>query len=284
MPDRSTALRCLVVVLCLTGCRMGVGLFGVGASIGIGAPHAEVELGLDTAAVRIDRHAVDVDVSNDYSYTATIETTRTLLTSAGVRAGQRAEMLFDPATETLAVEEAYAVTRGGERVGVRGDQIITRPSRAAEDAPGFVSTQTTTVLFPQLDVGAKTHVRWRLTSRSAPYLGFHYLYEPELCLPIGEAVVRVSYPNGVVLRHAERGGFTANESANDAGSVVTARLADWPGMRREPSMVASQDVVPSFVVSSLAKWERLGALFHAAAEPNIKVTPRDPGARRQARP
>lgn len=273
MFHRRAAARLLVLCLCLPACRMGIGILGVGASVGIGAPHAEEALGLETAAVRIDRHAVDIDVAHDSSYTATIDTTRTLLTPAGVRAGQRAEMVFDPASESLEVTEAYAVTRGGERVDVRADQIVTRPSRASEDAPGFVSTRTTTVLFPQLDVGATTHVRWRMKSRSAPYLGFHYLYEPELCLPIGEAVVRITAPNGVVLRHAERGGFSAQESANDAGSVLTARLSDWPGLRREPSMVAAADVVPSFAVSSLEKWERLGALFHASVEPNVKVTP-----------
>lgn len=273
MIARSALARVLVVLVCLPACRGGVSILGLGVGVGIGAPHAEVELGLDTPAVRIDRHAVDIALANDYSYSATIETTRTLVTPAGVRAGQRAEMDFEPRSETLAVEEAWAVTPGGERVDVRRDQIITRPSRSAEDAPAFVSTETTTVLFPQLDVGAKTHVRWRLTSKAPPYLGFHYLYEPELCLPIGEAVVRISYPNGVTIRHAERGGFSASEAANDTGGVLTARLADWPGLRREPSMVAAKDVVPSLAVSSVSKWERIGALFNAAVEPNVKVTP-----------
>jgi transglutaminase-like putative cysteine protease len=273
MNFRSFAGRLLLTALVLPGCAFGIGIGGVGFGVGIGAPHAEEPLGLETPAIRIDRHAVAIDVAADLTSDATIETTRTLLTAAGVQAGQRAAMTYDPVTESLDVEEAWVETAGGSRVRVAADQILTRPSAAAEGAPGFVGTRTTTVLFPQLDAGARTYVRWRLTSRTPPSLGFSYLYEPELALPAGEVLVRIEHPASVAIRHAERGGFRAEESGEGARRVLTARLENWPGARREPSMVAAADVVPSFVASTSESWESIGAEFHAAVEPKVRVTP-----------
>jgi transglutaminase-like putative cysteine protease len=274
MPKRTLLCACLAVVaLTAASCRMGVGLFGVGVGVGIGSSHGAEDLGLRSEALRVDRHAVTIDLADDLTYTATIETTRTPLTEAGVQAGQNTSMTFDPRTERVSLEEASVTLADGTRVAVGADHVFTRPSVPAQRAPGFVGTSTTTVLFPQLDVGASTYVRWRREVRATPLLGFNFLYEPELATPVTDVDIRITCPASVTLRHGVRGAVVESESVQDGRRTVVARLTKYEGARHEPDMVAAKDVVPAFVATTLPSWEKIGALFHASVAPSVRVTP-----------
>jgi hypothetical protein len=264
---------CLFAMLTSAACRMGVGVFGVGVGVGIGSSHGAEDLGLRSEALRVDRHAVTIDLADDLTYVAVIETTRTPLTAAGVQAGQSTSTTFDPKTERVTLEEAAVVLADGSRVAVADGDVFTRPSVPAQNAPGFVGTSTTTVLFPQIAAGASTYVRWRREVRATPLLGFNFLYEPELSTPVADVEIRITCPASVALRHGVRGAVVEDETVQDGRRTVVARLSKYEGARPEPGMVAAKDVVPAFVATTLPSWEKIGELFHASVAPSVRVTP-----------
>lgn len=262
-----------VLLLCLAGCLVGVrvGPVGVGGGVRGGAAEQLAELSL--AGIRVDEHLVALSIDEELTYRGTSELRQTLLSPAGVIAGQQVEMTYQPQSGRLELVEAYVLKPDGRRVEVLEDSVFTRPSVSSQQAPAFVSTITTTVLFPQLTVGCQTYVKWRFEDRAIPLLGFNYVYRPSLRLPVTLATVTLSYPTGTPIRFAARGPMDVVSATTEGRTIVIARLNDYPGYTPELHMVAPVDVVPVFVASSLRSWEEIGAKFHAGVADRVEVTP-----------
>lgn len=273
----SKKLCVLLLISCgciYPGCAIRLRLPGIG--IGIGNDPRAVPAELEVGGLRVLDHRVNIVVSRTMASKATVETRRLVSSPLGVMVGQRATMTFDPRTEELVLVEAYMEHQDGTRIPVQEDNVFTRPSEAAQASPGFVHSQTMTVIFPQLQVGSQTYVKWRFRDKSRPLLGFNFLYRPELAVPVDTATITISHPTALPVHYRERGGFEVvklDGPVHGKTSVFQARLTDFRGHAREPAMVSAADVVPLFVATSTESWEEVGRLFHTGFLGRTEVTP-----------
>ena len=132
------------------------------------------------AHVRIDRSDVVYAVNADQTYTETVTIDRTLLTARGIQSRDRSAITYYPDQQTLEVLEAWVDQPDGTRLPVGPESRFTRPSAASQDAPGFTGSLTTTIVYPQLRPGSRTHVKFRRVQTTPPLLGFNAWSEAEL--------------------------------------------------------------------------------------------------------
>ncbi|ANN66005.1 DUF3857 domain-containing transglutaminase family protein [Bordetella bronchialis] len=216
------------------------------------------------------RHEYTVEADKRYTEIRTVET-RLTEAAMGADAGT-ASFDFDPGDESLEVLEAWIQHPDGTRIDVPAASIYTRPSAAARNAPGFVATQTATVVFPQLQAGSVLHSKWRHTIKAPQIFGFSA--NVLLGLQAHTAVdIRIQAPAGLPLAYRQRGGFETNETVEDGMRVVTASIAVQAAPAAEPYMVAPVDVGPAFVASTLSGYEEIGAIYAQRSAGKAAVTP-----------
>lgn len=251
----------------------GVFSFGFGFRIGADG-ESSIEDELRAGGIRIDKHALEVDLHDDLTLEGTLEVETTVTSAAGLARAQRAELQYEPASQRVEVIHAEVRNADGTVVHVDPSMVLERPSAAAENAPGFVSARTVTALFPQLRVGSRTYVKWRFEEKNPPALGFNFAWRPQFALPVTEASFRIRHPASVELRSGQRGGFEVDDHASGGGMELEAVLRGYAGQQPERAMVAPRDVCPLLVVSTLKSWEEIGAKFDAAIAGAIEDTPR----------
>lgn len=226
-----------------------------------------------TQHLRLDHYNESYVVNADQTYVETITSDATLLTRRGISAGERETMDFFPKSQSLELIEAWVDQPDGTRLVVQSGSIFTRPSAAAQSAPGFTDSQTTTVLFPQLREGSRTHVIWRLAQRTPPMLGLQIISQLPQEWAVGEQTVDISAPESVPVVWRTRGGFTAQESVADGMRHIHAGISDRAGDEPERNSVSSSDFQPMFLATSLPNLEALGAIYYRQSLDRAVVTP-----------
>jgi hypothetical protein len=222
---------------------------------------------------RIDRDVAVYSVNRDLTFTRTETHDATLYTDRALRQLDRLEETFYPDQQTLEVVEAWVEQPDGVRLEVANSGIFTRPSHAAESAPGFVNSLTTTVLFPRLRHGSRTHVVWRLTQKVPPLLGFNAYNLNIFGWDTGRDETRIDIPADVFLRWGARGGFVVRDTVADGMRHIAAYIENTRGREEEPAMVDPFDFMPLFVATSLPNMEAAGAALWRASKDRAEVTP-----------
>lgn len=246
--------RWLLLVLAL--------LCGIAAGPAPGVVHLRYDLSRDSFVVH-----------RDLSYVLTSEVDATLLTPRGLRQGERSSRSFYPSHQSLEVLEAWVDQPDGTRVMVAPGSIFTRPSAAAQSAPGFTASMTTTVLFPQLRPGSRTHIRWRMVQKTPPLLGFNALSEAAFEVQTVTDETVITLPADVALRWRARGKVDVTDVTRDGTRVITATFRHVAPRERERDMVAISDFVPLFAATTLPDLAAIGAIYHRQSEGRAKVTP-----------
>lgn len=213
------------------------------------------------------------EVHRDLSYVLTSEVDATLLTPRGLRQGERSSRSFYPSHQSLEVLEAWVDQPDGTRVMVSPGSIFTRPSAAAQSAPGFTASQTTTVLFPQLRLGSRTHIKWRLVQKTPPLLGFSTLSEAAFEVQTVKDETVITLPAEIALRWKARGKVAVTDSTEGGTRRITATFSHVEPRVRERDMVALSDFVPLFAATTVPDLAAIGAIYHRQAAGRAKVTP-----------
>jgi len=248
-----------VAALCASGC-----MAFAGAATAASSPitHSRID--------RLERH---YDVRQDLSYVETTDIDYTLLTARGIRERASSTFSFYPASQSLQVVEAWVDEPDGTRIMVGKDGQLTRPSESAENAPGFTGAMTTTVLYPQLREGSRTHVRWRLEQKTPPLLGFDVWAEPPLETDVTLGRIEVDAPVDLALRWSARGGFEVSDHADAGIRRVVATIHGTRAEETEHNMVAASDFQPLFLMTSLPSLRAMGAIYWRQSHDKAVVTP-----------
>ena len=122
---------------------------------------------------RIERSLTQYTVQHDLGFVRTDTYDWSLLTQRALAARDRATYVFYPSKQTVELVEAWVDQPDGSRVLVPPASVFTRPTTMAAGVVGFTTSRTTTVLFPQLRIGSRTHVVWKLTQRVPSMFGFN---------------------------------------------------------------------------------------------------------------
>jgi transglutaminase-like putative cysteine protease len=223
--------------------------------------------------VRVDSEDYSYQVNPDYTYTNTISQRITVLTTGGIQAASRTAWSYYPDSQGLELAEAYVIQPDGSKVAVAPDNIFTRPSPEAQDAPGFTNSMTTTVVFPQLQVGSQTFVSWKFTQKTPSVIGFSDFFSPGFNSPTVKQTVRLVLPAALKLQWQKRGDYQVTDQTQGKQRMITAVITNQPQRRAENGMVESLDVSPAFVFSNLNRWEELGAMSWRRWRDRVVVTP-----------
>jgi transglutaminase-like putative cysteine protease len=221
---------------------------------------------------RLDDWTMRFEVKRDLTYTETFSQDWTLLTDRGVSQNSRAAITFHPGSQRLALIAAWVTQPDGTRIGVAPAAVFTRPSQAAQDAPGFTGSQTTTVVFPQLHPGSRTHAAWRLTQITPPLNGFNIWLQVPLEVPVGHIGLTLQSPVALGLRTASRGGFSGATTDAGATRTQTARIDNTQAQAPEPGAVDAADYQPLFLATSLPDAASMGAIYWQASRNKARPT------------
>ncbi len=222
---------------------------------------------------RLDRLDRRYEVSRDLTYIETTAVDTTLLTARGIHDRDRSTKSFNPEAQTLEVLEAWVDQPDGTRIVVGDAGRFTRPSEAAQGAPGFTASLTTTLLYPQLRPGSRTHVRWRLTQKTPPLMGFNVWSEPPLDTATGLATISLHLPSNLPLAWRSRGFDVSDERDPDGARRIEARIANTQAEEAERDTVATADFQPLFLATTLSGPAALGSIYWRASLPKTEVTP-----------
>jgi transglutaminase-like putative cysteine protease len=222
---------------------------------------------------RLDRTVAHYVVHEDLTHVLTVSTDWTLVTQRGLRSLDRASYTFYPDKQTLDLVEAWVDQPDGSRVTVPPTSIFTRPTAASQSAPGFTNSQTTTVLFPRLTEGSRTHVVWRLTQNTPSMFGFDAYSVAEFNWDTVYDETRIDIPASVPLTWRARGGFVVTDQTDGGTRHIVATLRGVDGQESEPGMVSMWDFQPLFLVTSLPSYEEIGRVGAREAAGRAAVTP-----------
>jgi len=223
--------------------------------------------------LRLDHLSRAYEIHPDLTYVETISQDATLFTRRGISAGERETMDFYPKSQALDLVQAWVDQPDGTRLSVDPAAIFTRPSEESQSAPGFSESQTTTVVFPQLKEGSRTHVVWRLTQKTPPLVGFQLTSVVPEEWAVGEQVIDITAPAALPLHWAQRGGFAVSEQVEGGVRHIHARIADLLGAEPERNAVSSADFQPMFLATSQPDLEALGAIYDRQSREGSAVTP-----------
>lgn len=223
--------------------------------------------------LRIDSYESSYYVNHDYTYTQIISEHDIMLTSRGVEQGQRATYDYYPDSQSLQLIEAYVIQPDGQKLAVAPENIFTRSSQESQDAPGFSSSLTTTVVFPKLVVGSQTFVKWKLVQKKPPVVGFSVLDSPSFEYPTVKETVKIALPASLKLQWKKRGDYVVTDEIQSERRIVTAMFKKQSGHQSGNHLVSSGDVSPVFVASSLSSWEEIGEISWRLFHDKVLVTP-----------
>ena len=223
--------------------------------------------------VRIDRAVNHYVVDDFYGYVVTSTQDETLLTQRGLGLRDRASFMFYPTKQSVEVVEAWVDQPDGARVIVPASSIFTRVSPTAANSNGFVTSRTTTVLFPQLRIGSRTHVVWKMNRRAPAIFGFNMI--STLAFPWDTKLLenRIDIPARLRLTWRARGGFAVEDTTDGKIRHIVARILDRAGEEAEPGMVNLSDFQPEFIATSLVDYNEIGAITARAAKGTGAVQP-----------
>lgn len=197
----------------------------------------------------------------DQSYVETLTSEITLLTPLGIRQHDRAAITFYPKTQKLEVLEAWVDQPDGTRLDVPEQGRFTRPSAAAQGAPGFTGGETTTVMFPRLQPGSRTHIVWRLTQITPSVGGFGVM---SMSNPVDAAEIdrlTIDAPAGLALGWGARGEVRTSDTTRDGRRILTAEMPSHPARRAENGEVSPVDFLPLFAAATTPDFAAIGTLW-----------------------
>ena len=222
---------------------------------------------------RLDDWTMRFKVAADLTYTEDFSQDWTLLTDRGVAQNTRNAVTFHPKSQSLILVEAWVTQADGTRLTVPADGVFTRPSVAAQDAPGFTASETTTVVFPQLHPGSRTHVAWRLTQNTAPVNGFNVWLQVPLEVSARHIGLTLETPVGLRLHTASRGLFRDSTAAQGGTRIENVSIDDTRAENPEPNAVASSDYQPMFLATSLPDEAAIGGIYARQSAAMARPTP-----------
>jgi transglutaminase-like putative cysteine protease len=182
---------------------------------------------------------------------------------------------YSESLQTLEILEAYTTTKDGLRIDVPADKIITQQLPASTGAPTFSDSKLKMVIFPQMEVGATSNLRYRL-KQLKPFL-------PKLFS--AQFIVGRYYDlqaSSITLRAPEKLKLyisTRDMQGGEQKSTVPGRR-EWrwthPAIKAivpEPGSLPPDAFMPSVAVSTFATFPELADAYMIGADSAARITP-----------
>ena len=214
------------------------------------------------------------EVSKDYSYKLTMVIDAFVQKQAQVKDASQLAMTYDPGGISFHFVNGWVEGADGVRQKPTRDAIFTRPSAAARNAPGFVSSVTTTIVMPKVTIGSHVHYEIEEAASKKPLTGFNASAWLNPFQNASEHVV-IDIPAALPLAVASQGGFVVSDTTTNGMRhiVADAHLQDVSARDKEPHMASLVEFEPLFLATSLHNYEELGSIYYRLNKDKSAVTP-----------
>ena len=159
------------------------------------------------------------------------------------------------------------------RLQVADEGRFTRPSASSQQAPGFTGSLTTTIIYPQLRPGSRTHIKFRRVQLTPPLLGFNAWSQAEAVDPAVQDRMEIDLPTSLGLHWCSRGAVTVTDNVEGDRRRIVAEMAPSPGHEPERSAVDASDYQPIFLASTVPDRQAIGAIYYRLSQGRAAVTP-----------
>jgi hypothetical protein len=200
-----------------------------------------------------------------------------VLTAAGIQTLGTYRETYNAHFTTLEVVDGATIKADGRRVPIDRSKLIEQAAAASPDALHFfVDLKTTTIIFPEVEVGDQVEARLRLRSIK-PYLpgGYSNAYVFSRTTRRSEATYEVRVPKTLPFQaHADG---VERHAPRFEGEEVIHRF-EYRGQPYQPNQADSihpLDFEPYFAFSTFADWNAVGQAFWergaTKAEPSAEI-------------
>jgi hypothetical protein len=213
-------------------------------------------------------------VAQNYSYKLMMVIDTFVQKQAQVKDSSQMALTYDPRTTSFRFVKGWVEGADGVRHEPAADAIFTRPSAASRDAPGFVSSVTTTIVMPKVTVGSHVHYEIEEAVPKSTLMGFNLFASLNPFQDASEHVV-IDIPAALPLPVASQGGFVVSDTTTNGMRhiVADARLQDVSARDREQHMASLVEFEPLFLATSLRSYEEVGGIYHRLNKDKSAVTP-----------
>ncbi|QYA01109.1 DUF3857 domain-containing protein [Rhizobium sp. B21/90] len=217
--------------------------------------------------------SIHYEVAPDYTYKFTMVIDDFVQKQAQIKDLSQFAMTYDPARTSFRFIKGWVDGPDGVRHEPAPDAIFTRPSAASRDAPGFVSSVTTTIVMPAVTTGS--HVQYEIEEViSKPSLmGFNAAAWLDPFRDANEQVV-IDMPAALPFTSASQGGFAVSDTtANGIRHIVAdASVRNVSAGDREQHMAALLEFEPLFLGTSLRSYNEAGDIYYRVNKGKPVVT------------
>jgi hypothetical protein len=145
-------------------------------------------------------HVEEVHVNADATHVTTTQSLLRIDAESAVEGYAERRLYFSSTLQKLEVLQAWTITPDGRRLVVAPDRIRTRAS-VDEGRPKFDDQVVRVVIFPAVTVGARLHLRYRLTEHRPHFAGhmtWHRSFSPDV--RIEDVRIHVSHDPAIALK------------------------------------------------------------------------------------
>lgn len=190
-----------------------------------------------------------------------------ILTPEGINLLTTINIEYDPGLKDIHIKEAYTLQPDGSKVTLDPSSIFTRPSLASTQAPGFVNTLTTSLVFPSLQVGSRIIYTVVGKIKKLGPFGFFFGERPNFYIPSKNFLVEIRLPlqKDFPLYVAQSGNFySIQDTENPSKKERTLRISskNWEGHTAEPDMINPNYWLPYFILTPFKSWQDIGNIYY----------------------
>lgn len=196
-------------------------------------------------------------------------------TDQGVKGRSQLRLPFSSTLQTLEVLQAYTVTKDGQRIDVKPDEIREQQSPASAGAPMFDDHRIKVVVFPAVHIGARLFLHMRMTQKTPLFAG--HFYDLEAAWPQSDVksyAITVKAPRAMKLQvkanKMEGGEVSAGDSEEQVWTWTQTNMA---AVAPEIGATSPHERIAHVVMSSFPTYADAARAYLARAQPQAAVTP-----------
>jgi transglutaminase-like putative cysteine protease len=184
---------------------------------------------------------------------------------------------YSQSAQKLEILEAYTLKLDGRRIDAPADnyQVHTESGRQSA-GPAYSDHVSTTVVFPDVEVGDTVGLKYRLTTTTPLYPGKLSITEDfSRAAAYDDIRVLIDEPAAMKSRHVVRG-MTESVDTRGGRRLISLHWSHPVPERSERTdwSVIDPEADPGFEYSTFASWAEVGTSYGQRAYPKAAVTPR----------
>lgn len=224
-----------------------------------------------------DKRHITYTVERDGRYVQDVELVRLVDNEAGVRAEGQQTVPYSASLQSVEIVKAQVITAKGETLDVPASAILDQQPYLSQGAPAFSDVVAKAIVFPQVSVGARTVVHYRITQKKPVLEGYFSAMEFSSQHDVRRDVTyTVIAPADMPMQVVGGGLPVVKTTLPDGRTQWQAHTTNAVAVPHDIGSVSFRDYSQSFVASSLPSGEALaGAYRHLAgtrSRPTAAVT------------